>query len=504
MFGRKKGLHFKNTKRSAKRVNDAMIGSHIEHAPSAKHVKGSTGSFPSVEQGELSDHRLGGDAKHGYVSQVGISSSSGENENAYSRRITQPAYIHRIQRKKRRRNILIAVLIVLVVLIVAIGVGVAVYFTSSDSKLSGGLTNAQEALVEVDQDQPYYVLCAAELGNAVSEGGASTDAYMLVRVDETAHSLMFLTIPSNLSVVLSDGEDHPLYDAIELGGQAELIEQVASFVGVDISHFVWTDSTHFANLVDALGGVEIDVAYEVDDPYASTIVLHTGDQTLNGEQALAYLRATNYQAGFETTAQNRVNFTQSLIRCALTSSGLNLATLVGDAGDYVSCDFTSAQLLSLGDEFHDFDEATIYTYLVPGSETEEDENLYRVSSTEWDQMSEAVRSGTDPSELDNSAANVIPSEITVEVLNGADIAGAAANMASILENAGYVITDVGNVTDATTYPETLVVYNDPAYEGAAKAVTEVINGGRAIDGGDYYTLTTNVQVIIGQDWIPMD
>ncbi len=496
-------MHFRNSKRSAKRVNDAMIGSHIEHSSSSKQSKSLTGSFPSVGQEEAPDYRVGSDAQHGYVSQVGISSSSGENDNAYSRRITQPGYIHQIQSRKRRRNILVIVLIVLIVLVVAIGVGLAVYFTSSDSKLSGGLTNASEALVEAEKDQPYYVLCAAELGDAVSAGGAATDAYMLVRVDEAAHDLTFVNIPSNLSVVLSDGEYHPLYDAVEVGGQAELIEQVASFVGVEISHFAWTDSTRFANLVDALGGVDINVEHEVDDPYASTIVLHEGEQTLDGEQALAYLRATNFREGFEATAQNRVDFTQALMRCALTSIGLSLAALVGEVGDYVSCDFTSAQLLALGDEFHDLDEVDIYSYLVPGSETGDDEVLYKVSDSEWEQMSEAIRSGSDPATLDNSAASVVASEITVEVLNGGDVTGAANNMATILEDAGFVVSRVDNVTDATTYPETLVIYKDPVYENAAKAIVETISAGRVIDGGDYYTLEANVQVIVGQDWIPM-
>ncbi len=501
MFGRKKGFSTAHSKRMSKRMDAAMIGSHVKRPESDGDKSGSSTS--GTDQVGFSGGRHLRGARHGYVDHVGVSASSGEDDSAYSRRIAQPGYIQEVQRKHRRRRVLLIVAIAAIVVIVAVAVGVAVYFTSSDSKLAGGLNNANEALVSADEGQPYYVLCAAELDSAGSVQGASTDAYLLVRVDENNKVLTFLNIPANLSVQLSDGETHPLYDAVEIGGQSELIEQVSQFAGVDVSHFVWTNADQLAGMVDVLGGIDIDVTVEVDDPYAGTQVLYPGEQALDSDTALIFLRATNFQDGFEQTAENRSAFMESFFRTALTKSGLDFATLVGDAGDYISTDFTSAQLLSLGDAFREFDQVTIYDYVVPGSEISGDVQLFSADSSEWDNFKNAFSEGVAPEDADESVASVVPAEITVEVLNGADVAGAAANMASILEAAGYVVSNVGNVSDATTYPETLVIYNDEAYEPAAKAVVEAINGGRVVQGGDYYTLTTNVLVIIGQDWIPM-
>ena len=90
----------------------------------------------------------------------------------------------------------------------------------------------------------------------------------------------------------------------------------------------------------------------------------------------------------------------------------------------------------------------------------------------------------------------------MDVRNGAQVTGAAKRMGELLESVGYQVKSVGNTNDNTTYPETLVIYKDPAFEIAAKAIVSDLAAGRVVNGGDFYTFDTDVLVIIGQDWIP--
>ena len=76
-------------------------------------------------------------------------------------------------------------------------------------------------------------------------------------------------------------------------------------------------------------------------------------------------------------------------------------------------------------------------------------------------------------------------------------------MGEILGNAGFTIGTIGNVTDAGTYNETLVIYRDEAYKAAANTIVKTIDGGRVVNGGDYYTFDANVLVVIGKDWQPI-
>lgn len=505
MFGKKKGFTASQSKRMSRRMQSSTIGTHVvRDAQGTRRARpGSHARTTGASQVEFSNGRRANEANRGYVSQVGTASTSGESDSAYSRRVSRLGYVQEIQRKKRRRRIMFVAIVALLVLAVSAGVGVATYYSSSDSKLALGDSNASDALVAQEGDAPYYILCAAQLGSAGAAQGAQTDAYMLVRVDEANRALTFIAIPSNLEVRLSDGQNHPLYDAREVGGDAELISQVADLADVDITHFAMTDAQGIAGMVDAVGGVQVNVSEEVDDPYAGTKVLLAGDQSLDGADALIYLRATNFSNGIEGAAANRVGFTLALAQRALTAEGLSFAALVGDAGDYVSTDMTSSQLIALSDALRPLDEVTVYTCVVPGYETDGTPTLYEYSDSQWADMLERVKAGEDPNAIDSSAEYVNPADVTVEVRNGAGTTGAASSLGDMLSAAGYAVEGVGNVDDGTTYPETFVIYSDEANEGAAKAVMQVVGSGRIIVGGDFYTFDTDILVIIGKDWMPV-
>ena len=500
MFGKKKGFTASQSKRMSARMQSSTVGSHVARPEGASRVRRRTQNASNVE---FSNARRAGRATQGYVSHVGTSARSGESERDYARRSARQGYVQEMQARARRRRVAFFAGVAALVAVVAVAVGVFTYFNSSDSKLSLGSSNAADALVKVESGQPYYVLCAAELDSAAAAHGAQTDAYLLVRIDEAARVISFASIPSNLDVRLSDGEFHPLYDARSLGGDAELIRQVASLAEVDIAHFAATDAAGLSGMVDAVGGVDMTLAEEVDDPRAGSTVLTVGSRTLNGADALVFLRATNFSDGFETASSNRVAFTVALAARALSSVGFDFAALVGDAGNYLGCDFTASDLIALGDALRPLNDATVYSCALPGYESDGDVALFECYTDEWAAMLARFKAGEDPTVVDSSAAGVSPSEVSVEVRNGAGADGAASRLGEMLSSAGFEVAGVGNVDDATVYPETLVIWKDEANEGAAKAVQQAACGGRVINGGDFYAFDADVLVIIGKDWMPV-
>nr|WP_233221556.1 LCP family protein [Streptomyces carminius] len=77
--------------------------------------------------------------------------------------------------------------------------------------------------------------------------------------------------------------------AFELGGAGCTIRTAEKLTGVRVDHHLVVDFAGFTRLVDAVGGVEVCLAEPVDDPDAQ-LVLDAGPQTLDGEQALGYVR----------------------------------------------------------------------------------------------------------------------------------------------------------------------------------------------------------------------
>ncbi|MFF0445476.1 LCP family protein [Streptomyces sp. NPDC004609] len=78
--------------------------------------------------------------------------------------------------------------------------------------------------------------------------------------------------------------------AFERGGAACTIRTVEKMTGVRIDHHMVVDFSGFKEMVDAVDGVEICLKEPIDDR-AARLKLRKGRQTLNGEQALGYVRA---------------------------------------------------------------------------------------------------------------------------------------------------------------------------------------------------------------------
>lgn len=497
----KKAPSTSQARRVTRRVNDSMIGSHVERtsASRGRHAAAS-GRQARVD---FSDSRRSRRADRGMVEQVDVGATSGESDAAFARRVSRRSYAEEIQAQGRRRKMIFLAAVALLVAVVAAVAGTAAFFAWSDSQLSLGDSNAKEALVAPEDGAASWALLSADLSGAAAAPGDADAAYLAVRIDEASRTLTFISIPPSASVELSDGERHPLRDARAIGGDAELLRGAGSLLGVSFAHFASTDGAGLASLVDLVGGVPVELAEEVDDPRAGIHVLPAGSQTLDGAQALTLLRASNYADALGTQATMRALFTVNLAERATSGEGLSFPSVVADGAAFVSTDWTSGQLISLGDAMSPLTETTVYAAVVPGRvvTTDEGKETYEVSDDDLAAMMEAVNAGNSPESFEGNLANVDRSLVTVEVRNGSGIQGAAARCGELLTSDGYDVKAVGNVDDGTVYPETLVIYKDEAFEIAAKAIVSDLSAGRVVNGGDFYTFDTNVLVIIGTDWI---
>ncbi|WP_336321272.1 LCP family protein [Streptomyces lavendofoliae] len=78
--------------------------------------------------------------------------------------------------------------------------------------------------------------------------------------------------------------------AFEFGGTACTVRTLEKLTGIRVDHHVVIDFRGFKDMVNAVGGVRVCVTRPIDDPEAQ-VTLKPGARTLNGEQALGYVRA---------------------------------------------------------------------------------------------------------------------------------------------------------------------------------------------------------------------
>lgn len=510
MFGKKKKNLFSH-KGSSGRIDSSTIGTHVPRhgAPDARSSQaqralqesGQVKFAPQPQGGARKDSSYGTHASSGRViEQVAIPSQKQKRTRRKKKHAAGASLAEKQQRRQSRLGAVGIIAIAAVALVAAIAVGFFAFFHFSNAKIKLEPSNASEALVKAEANKPYYALCSAELGTATATGGAETDAYLLLRIDEQQRKLTMVAIPSNLDVWLTDGDNHPLYDAHQVGGDAELVRAVSELTGVDISHFVDTDAARMRSMVNAMGGVPMTVTAEVDDPRAGTIVLMPGETTLDGDQALVLLRAMNYSEPFAGAARNRMDFFLAFANRALTANGIDFATLVGDIGDYVNTDYTANDLMDVADRMRPIDTLTVYECIVPGH-TSLSSGRYVYNDETWAAMCEALRAGEDPAQVTALDESATPNGISVEVRNGSASTGMAATMGDMLQADGFTVTKTGNSDDGTIYTETLVIHKDDSTADKARIVQAAIDAGRVVEGGDFYNFEGDVLVIIGRDWM---
>jgi LCP family protein required for cell wall assembly len=95
--------------------------------------------------------------------------------------------------------------------------------------------------------------------------------------------------------------------AFDTGGIACTVKTVQSLTGITVTHFVVLDFTGFVNLVNALGGVKVCVTSAVGDT-GSGLDLPAGTSTLDGRQALAFVRVRHVGDGSDLSRIKRQQY----------------------------------------------------------------------------------------------------------------------------------------------------------------------------------------------------
>ncbi|MDX6633844.1 MAG: hypothetical protein QOF06_47 [Solirubrobacterales bacterium] len=129
------------------------------------------------------------------------------------------------------------------------------------------------------------------------EGEFRADTLMLIRAG--GGTFRKLSIPRDSYAEIPGNAPTKINAAFAYGGAALQIKTIEQFLGIQIDHVAIVDFTGFEDLIDAVGGVKIDVPVKLCADISGgagggqggvSLRLHKGENTLDGEKALAYSR----------------------------------------------------------------------------------------------------------------------------------------------------------------------------------------------------------------------
>jgi LCP family protein required for cell wall assembly len=193
-----------------------------------------------------------------------------------------------------------------------------------------------------------------------------SDSILLVRTDPGRHRLAYLSIPRDLRVEIPGHGPNKINAAFQLGGPSLTMRTVRALTGLHPNHVVMVDFDDFRTVIDALGGVEIDVPKPIlsnrfDCPYATEARCQEwqgwrfakGKQEMSGQRALIYSRVRENRLDPADNDLTRGERQQAVVE-AMTDKLVGPGTFVrlpfigGDLVKPLTTDLSAGQLLQLG------------------------------------------------------------------------------------------------------------------------------------------------------------
>jgi len=385
--------------------------------------------------------------------------------------------------------------------------------------------DAQQDLAVAEPDQPTVALVIGydkRLGPESSLGSRS-DTIMLLRADPKKNVISMMSFPRDLTVSVPGCKGQlpftgRINEAYTYCGPRGTLKTVKDLTGIPINYIITVNFLGFIDIVDKLGGVYVDVDHRYfndnsnGENYA-TIDLHPGYQHLNGRQALDYARFRHTdsdlyrvvrQQNFVKAMKQQISANWSVTRVPgiVNTITKNVEVGVGGGKTLDVATLYKYANLAYGLPSGNFQQVQIqnisgYNELTASQQSIDDAvNEFLNPDVSAPEKAATAALGEKPKREDTGPR---PSQVSVEVLNGNGVAGAADQAAVALGERGYPVTNGGNA-DNFKYFQTKIQY-DPAVAGAeaaAKHMADLFGDGQAEPITPDQQLQTMLRVIIGQ------
>jgi|SRR5271166_1843040 len=438
---------------------------------------------------------------------------------------------HRRRKRARRfRKIKWALLGValLAFLVVGSGAGYAWYLNKQVTRinvkgLSVGATQGAEGGTEnillVGSTSRCALTVQSQAYGICSQGvtGVNSDVVMILHLDPSVPSASILSIPRDLFVPNARADGANKIDAALYEGPSQLVAAIEEDLGIPIQHYVELNFDSFANVVDALGGIDMYFPEPVFDTYSGLLVTTPGCRHLNGVEALQVVRARHlqyqppgntdpYYRDWPQEAQSdlaRIRRDHEFLRVlatAISKRGLSnpitdeqlVAGVVGQLT--VDNGFSASHMVNFVLTYHGVNIENAPQLTVPIQLNQVGGYLYKggdYGDVEFPVQPEDQQVVDEflgvPATTNTLSGGQLPqpSTVTVSVLNGSGVYNQATTTAQALGQLGFDVVGTGEMQIVGQQAETLVTYSQrtPVDEAAAQAVAHSISGAVTLANG---------------------
>lgn len=168
--------------------------------------------------------------------------------------------------------------------------------TANETKVDlarGDKSEKREAAIDLTKDHFSVLLVGTD--ERPGDTSSRADTMIIATFNKTDQTVDMVSIPrDSLVQIPSVGYEDKINHSYAYGGIDSTIETVETLFDIPVDYYASINFNGVVAIVDALGGIDVDVKLPIDTLDSSdkrnSIKLEPGQQTLNGEEALAYAR----------------------------------------------------------------------------------------------------------------------------------------------------------------------------------------------------------------------
>jgi polyisoprenyl-teichoic acid--peptidoglycan teichoic acid transferase len=196
-----------------------------------------------------------------------------------------------------------------------------------------------------------------------------SDTIIVATLNPKQKSMFFISIPRDTYVTIPGRPGKTKINHSYAYGRSNLTRQtVENFLDIPIDGYVRINMPGLVGIVDALGGIEVNVPFDFTYPPGG-FTFHKGKMKLNGMQALAFSRMRKQDPLGDT---GRVRRQQETIRAIIDKGSqpatiIKLPTVVNQLGSNLKTDIPPLRLLELQQTYADVKDQDIKTMTLQGN-----------------------------------------------------------------------------------------------------------------------------------------
>ena len=279
----------------------------------------------------------------------------------------QPIYRPRRERhQKKKKKSWLPIILLLGAFIIAAGAG-ALFASSS-------LFDDKPAPVKKTERMPSTGKTVVMLmGVDEREGDVGrSDTLMIATLDPKKHKAAILSVPRDTRVKIKGHGFDKINAAYAYGGHLLTQNTVEDLLGVEMEHYVIINVNAFTKIIDAIGGVDINVEKRMyyedpwDDNGGLVINLYPGQQHMDGKTAITYVRYRDEEGDIGRITRQQ-KFMQAVMD-KLTSPAIipRIPSIISEVVDCINTDLSVKQMIEFAAALKEAQSYGLQTEMLPG------------------------------------------------------------------------------------------------------------------------------------------